>query len=388
MSKLPKFIQILFVLALASVSLNAQRVKVAVFYGSNLQKVFIEAEKGKFSVVADGKKIATIKKSKTITLSRIGTKTRVSTLKKQLGDFNKVEFKPDKKATAFLTISPMSPKLAARNYAGTFTAQSVAGKLRFVSHVGIVPYLAGVVESETGTKRALEFYKAQSVICRTYTVGHMNRHAKEGFYLCDGVHCQAYKNRNKYDMHITKAVKATNDFVITYKDSSLTEAVFSANCGGITNNSEDVWKRAMPYLRSVVDTFCITEKQATWEKSISTEDWTKYVSEKVRKDLARIDTVAVAYSTDKREKYMPITLQIKVSDIRRDFKLRSAFISVIPDSTGVTFHGRGYGHGVGMCQEGAMRMGRLGFSYFEIIQFYYTDVLILSGNKLGYRPPR
>ena len=73
--------------------------------------------------------------------------------------------------------------------------------------------------------------------------------------------------------------------------------------------------------------------------------------------------------------------------IRNDWQLKSTFFSISVEGGNVVFRGRGYGHGVGMCQEGAMEMGRRGFKYGEIINFYYRNVIMMDVNALEIKIP-
>jgi stage II sporulation protein D len=70
--------------------------------------------------------------------------------------------------------------------------------------------------------------------------------------------------------------------------------------------------------------------------------------------------------------------------IRADFQLKSTYFSVEQKGDMIVFNGRGYGHGVGLCQEGAMEMARLNYTYKDILNFYYKDVYLVNLNALNY----
>lgn len=382
-----KFLFSILLLSLFIENTVAQHVKVGLFHGLNLNMLFIEADNGKFKLIADGKEIYEVKKQRTLTIEVKNGKLLVERPDKSLGSFSTLKIEAKNEANS-LIMKPLNPKLPERSYNGPFEITVANNMLKIISNVAFDPYLAGVVETETGSKNTLEFYKTQAVICRTYAVGHLNRHAAEGFHLCDGVHCQAYKGRSRYNDDILKAVKNTNDWVITYKDSTLTETVFSANCGGQTANSEEIWAKKVPYLRSVRDTFCTTERGATWNKTIAAGEWNAFLRKQAAANISKIDTVNTKLVQQNREKYFNITIQIPVTAVRDAFATRSSFFSIEPKGENIEIQGRGYGHGVGMCQEGAIKMARLGYKHDQIIQFYYTDVLILPGKKLGFWVPK
>ena len=78
------------------------------------------------------------------------------------------------------------------------------------------------------------------------------------------------------------------------------------------------------------------------------------------------------------------SLHIPRRAMRTDLKLRSTQFQIEATSTEVVFKGRGFGHGVGLCQEGAMRMSQLGYTYKDIIHFYYTDVHLIQRRMLWF----
>ncbi|HEU4717165.1 MAG TPA: SpoIID/LytB domain-containing protein, partial [Bacteroidia bacterium] len=92
-------------------------------------------------------------------------------------------------------IKPIRPMSGTRVYDHSLKITVRDGKLLCINEVELEHYVAGVVESESGGRTAKEFYKVQAILCRTYALAHMSRHAPEGFDLCDGVHCQAYRGR-------------------------------------------------------------------------------------------------------------------------------------------------------------------------------------------------
>ncbi|HAN77176.1 MAG TPA: hypothetical protein DCQ31_05085 [Bacteroidales bacterium] len=382
-----KFLFSLWLLFLCIEKSEAQHVKVGLFHGLNLNMLFIEADNGKFKLIADGKEIYEVKKQRTLTVEVKNGKLLVERPDKSLGSFSTLKIEAKNEAHS-LIMKPLNPKLPERSYNGPFEISVAGNVLKIISNAAFDPYLAGVIETETGSKNTLELYKTQAIICRTYAVGHLNRHAAEGFHLCDGVHCQAYKGRSRYNDDILKAVKTTNDWIITYKDSTLTETVFSANCGGQTANSEEIWAKKVPYLRSVRDTFCTTERGATWNKTVTAAEWNAFLRKQAAANISKIDTVNTKLVQQNREKYFNISIQIPVTAVRDAFGTRSSFFSIEPKGENIEIQGRGYGHGVGMCQEGAIKMARLGYKYDQIIKFYYTDVLILPGKKLGFWVPK
>ena len=90
------------------------------------------------------------------------------------------------------------------------------------------------------------------------------------------------------------------------------------------------------------------------------------------------------YPSQKIKFYADSSVKIPMKTIREDFKLRSAFFNVQSVGDSVIFMGQGFGHGVGLCQEGAMRMARLGNGYENIIHFYYSDVHLIPRDMVWF----
>ena len=153
----------------------------------------------------------------------------------------------------------------------------------------------------------------------------------------------------------------------------LIETPFHSNSGGQTANSEDVWRSALPYLRSVPDTFSYHMRQSDWTKVIPINQWLGYFS-KTHKLNVQNDSIRKELLTFSQPKRKSKILGIPLTRIRTDFKLKSTFfsVSVDPHSGDVVLDGHGYGHGVGLSQEGTIRMVSLGISYDSIIRHYYT----------------
>lgn len=168
----------------------------------------------------------------------------------------------------------------------------------------------------------------------------------------------------------------TKGLVILDKDSTLIISAFHSNCGGETASSEDVWLTNQPYLKGVIDPYCRSSRNSVWEKKISINDWLEFLRKSGYKgktdDLSVFSFLQNVRLTD----YRTGSFTMPLSTIRNELDLRSTFFSVVADGDSVILKGRGYGHGVGLCQEGAMEMAEKGFNYQQIISFYYTDVII------------
>lgn len=280
----------------------------------------------------------------------------------------------------------MAPKTAERAYPGSLEVAKAGGSLRPVAIVPLEEYVAGVVQAEAGKGHWAEYYKLQAVSCRTYALANKRRHAGDGYEVCDAVHCQVFHGWNRQDS-IRLAVAATRDLVVVDADIRLIHATFHSNCGGETVNAEDVWSKSEPYLVSTLDTFCLHEPHAVWEKDMPRTKWLGYLKREFGVDTDDSNVVASVtnYSPECRDLFLAnITPAVSLTRLRKDLHLRSAYFSVRPEGDMVVLSGRGFGHGVGLCQEGAMHMARQGYSYTDILHHYFTNVHLVKLQNLDF----
>lgn len=281
-------------------------------------------------------------------------------------------------------VEPAKPYSFQRNgmnkpykYIGKIKVYNSGEYLRFVNTVDLELYIAGVVAAEGGHKAGDEYYKVQAIIARTYALFNIKKHAKEGFHLCDHTHCQVYGGvcENK---KIIQNVKSTEGIVITDSLNQLITATYHSNSGGETMNALDVWGKDFPYLKAVKDTFSLMYKNYIWEKTIDSAKWIRYFIEKYNfpvNDSSQF--MKLFYFEQKQRKaFLDTLLRISLTQIRDDFGLKSSYFDILKDGNNIILKGKGFGHGVGLSQTGAMEMARIGFSYQEIIHFYYHNVQI------------
>jgi stage II sporulation protein D len=358
-------------------------VEVCIYSSSVLKTIKITPLSGKYVIYNNKTKVADLYKNNSVVIKVVGTKVNISKAGEDLGSFENIEFSAEGFLNTF-TMSPTEPNLLERVYDDGLKISVSDSALKVINNVEIEHYVAGVVESEGGVKKNLEFLKLQAIISRTYAVSNLRKHIKESAYnFCDNVHCQMYKGRCTNSM-IMMAVSQTAGDIVIDKTNKPISASFCSNCGGETVNSEDVWSIATTYLRSVKDTFCLKQSQAKWEKRITSKEWIEYLGEKFDypvKDSAMI-LKAVTFTQAERKIYFDDNSNILLKTIRNDWKLKSTFFSIENNGDTLLFKGRGYGHGVGLCQEGAMHMVDLGWTYKNIIKFYYKDVSLINISEL------
>lgn len=272
-------------------------------------------------------------------------------------------------------IVPAGQKDNGRIYGGEILARAAGGGLRLINRIELEHYVPGVIEAEAGSNHEMEYYKVQAIISRTYAMNNLRRHEAEGFNLCDATHCQVYHGKARRVKEAQTATEATEDVVIVDDGINLITAAFHSNCGGHTLNAEHVWSKPLSYCIGRPDTFCLVMPHSNWEKKMPVQEWRNYLASKRPAQADSLLAEGMAYFPQGKERYfVDQEYRIPMHTIRSDLKLRSAFFSVQSDGEQVTFIGQGFGHGVGLCQEGAMRMAQLGHASEDIIHYYYSGV--------------
>lgn len=284
-------------------------------------------------------------------------------------------------------IKLLNPDRKIRTYQNNISLSVVEEGLKLINEVELNNYIAGVTEAEAGSRTTLEFYKVQSILARTFALAHINKHVNEGFSLCDQVHCQAYFGKPK-DSNICSAINLTQNLVVVDENLNLIIAAFHSNCGGQTANSEDVWGAKTSYLRSISDSFSLKMPNSKWERRMLTDDWLSYLKLKhnIPIEKENIRQAALKFNQESRKIYLECNnTKIPLKNVRQDLQLKSTFFNILPlGKDSILFIGRGYGHGLGLCQEGAIKMGKLGYNYTQILNFYYQNTQLIDLHKLNF----
>ncbi len=341
-----------------------------------------------YSVYGDGRLLADCDPSGIFQMSIEKDSIQLKTFEKNIGKFSVIKMIAKESYAAF-KIKSVIPQGKVRTYDDNLEITITPDNSQFllINKVDLENYIAGVVQSEGGKGSNLEYYKIQAVLCRTYLLAHLNRHILEGYEVCDDVHCQAYTSKAS-EADILKAVLDVKGIVVVDNNLNLITAAFHSNCGGETCNSQDVWAMPTTYLKSVKDTFCLKQSQAYWQRTIPLEDWQAYLQLKhkypVDDTINSIGATSFSQSSGRAIYFKDKELKIPLKNIRADFKLKSTYFSIEQKGDSIIFKGRGYGHGVGLCQEGAMQMAKLKYSYEYILHYYYKDVSLVDVSALNY----
>ncbi len=321
----------------------------------------------------------------------------------------------------YLEVYRFRPNGSFRWYAfrGTLLVTTRDGHLICVNKLPLEWYLAGVVPSEVPYYFPKEALKAMAVVARTYTLSHLGRHKE--FDLCSTVHCQVYKGLLRESSATSRAVQATRGEVVRYR-GRLCDTPFFAVCGGAGASAGDVWLTgsSVPYLRGTVDTvsgklptdakrfiehpeqcYCETASRFRWEERYSWQQLQSRIENglehilgdryhglgtlralevKARTELGRVKVLRVVGSKSSYDIYGDrIRWLFSGGKVGGVGALNSTFFYVGSFPGGVRIRGGGWGHGVGLCQEGAAGRAAAGWDYQRILRHYYSGTKVVKG---------
>lgn len=369
-------------LLLVAMVLEAQFIRVGLYQAHLVTRAVVYCSSGDFTLQGDGRRVGDLTKGDILYLTLEEGRIHLLDAVRDHGLFSEVEMLALSPDAAF-RIRPVQPELESRVYDDGLHVTADLRYLSLVNQVDLDKYLAGVVESEAGSNAGKEFYKAQAILCRTYAMKHMDRHLSEGFHLCDGTHCQAYKGRNSYNPEILEAVLETTGTVVADYNFKLITASYHSNSGGQTQRARDVWLQDLDYLQSVVDPYSLHQANAKWQDTISFADWKAYLRENGMNSVGRIPDEILYIEQMRRKKYFILDGDsLRMTKIREDWGFKSSFFDMFPEGDSVLIWGKGYGHGVGMSQEGAMKMAADGFLHTDILQFYFHGIRLMDYRDL------
>lgn len=358
---------------LLAVTAHADKVRVRLYSTNSISQINISFDLGSYNLYADGDNLLEdfVGEGRSVNIRAEGKKLHVSVNETDYGTFSTLRLEATDTA-CILCLNPVGNSIKQRTYEGDLEVSVLKnGKLLLINNIEFETYIAGVVQSEIYGKQT-DIFRIQSIISRTWALRNIQKHKADGYNFCDNVHCQAYLNRCVRPDIMLGAIQSSGETLVDTL-GNLIETPFHSNSGGETANSEDVWRNALPYLRSVSDTFSYSMKQSDWTKTISADRWVNYFANTHHintADSLLLDTL-LHFTQEHRQARL---LNIPLTRIRVDFQLKSTFFSVTFDtaSNNVILHGHGYGHGVGLSQEGAIRMVNLGISYDSVLRHYYT----------------
>ena len=246
-----------------------------------------------------------------------------------------------------------------------------------IAQVPLEVYVARVLAGEGEPNAPEATQQALAVAIRTYAIFNTGRHQREGFDLCDSVHCQVPRNAHA---NSRRATMATAGRILTYRGAPA-EIFYSASCGGRSEAASAVFSKVdLPYLRAAKDD--VHDQDVPWTLKLTLPELQAVMNRNGFE--GRLKNVSVA-SRNKSGRAAVLKLSgMRPERIAGDrFRaaigttvLRSTALSVKKRGDTLEFTGRGYGHGVGMCVIGAGRRARRGETMVEILHAYYPGLKI------------
>ena len=319
----------------------------------------------------------------------------------------------------------------AQTFEGTLRIVVEADKIVAINELPVERYLASVISSEMSATASPEFLKAHAVISRSWLLAQIEKRRQHEngadnffsfikkddefirwydrddhtiFDVCADDHCQRYQGIvHARNCHVEEAISQTRGQILTY-DGEICDARFHKCCGGDTEEFQYCWEDTpKPYLVSVHDPWCNTsDKQILsqvlndydqetpdfyhWTVEYTQEQLSELVNRKLKDDFGLItDLIPLERGKSGRIWKLKIVGTKKTFTIGKELEIRRALseshllssaFEVEREGDRFILHGKGWGHGVGLCQIGAAVMGEQGKTYNEILLFYYRNAKI------------
>jgi SpoIID/LytB domain protein len=314
-------------------------------------------------------------------------------------------------------------------YPGNLRLQPNAyGTTTLVNLVPLETYLRGVVPYEIGANAPFQSMAAQAVLARTYVLRNTRRFAIDGYQLCATTQCQVYYGLDGTNADTDRAIQTTRGQVLTY-NNELVDALYSSTTGGVTAAFTDVWRGVpRPYLSARIDAVnnvwdfqgrpltdednfraFIAQKKGFNESEISNwfrwrnEASMKKMNDDLRKYLKSIEHPFASFSTITNVQVMErssggrvfklgIVTDLGAIELERDeillaFEAPNSLLFYLDPVLNAdqsvksfTFTGGGLGHAVGLSQYGSYNLGRMGWSYDKILNFYFNGAQLQQIN--------
>ncbi len=289
-----------------------------------------------------------------------------------------------RRAAGFRLRSDRPIRLNGRDYASVLELVRTGDGLAVVNEVPLEEYVAGVLRAEAGERWPHEALRAQAIVARTYGAYHRLIAAGRPYHLAASTAYQQYTGHVPTSSPAWGAARETAGQVLLL-DGELFPAFYHADSGGYTEDPRAVFAaRNMPALRPVVCPFAAGSPHATWSLDLPLGQ----LAEVLRRngiDLGALEGVEVSERTASL-RAAAITLRgtrgaarLRGNDFRRIVgydTLKSTLFAVAVDGGVARFAGRGYGHGVGLCQWGARGMAEQGYTARQILEFYYPGAVL------------
>ncbi|MBI4834005.1 MAG: SpoIID/LytB domain-containing protein [Planctomycetes bacterium] len=283
-----------------------------------------------------------------------------------------------------------------RSYRGMLRIKALGNSKVLVGNIlDLESYLYGVIGSEMDTSYPSFALAAQAIASRTfalfkiketyYRLGMGNNKPEADFDVTANIYSQVYRGEERADSRAIEAVNTTRGVYLEY-NGKIIYSIFHDTCGGATEPGDVVFGLTLiPPLHGVTCGFCYHSKFSNWKASFSERE----IIEKLKADdVKRIDEIMAARSAPGGH-ITSIGLKVsndytKIMDAQKfrialdPNRLRSTKLKVVKDGDMFEFTGEGWGHAVGLCQEGANGMALKDFNTLQILEYYYPECRVVK----------
>ena len=295
-----------------------------------------------------------------------------------------VEIDGVRTAAGFRLQSERPMRFNGREYAATLEVVRNGDGLALINELPLEDYVVGVLRAEAGEKWPLEALRAQAIVARTYAAYHRTIAGARPYHIVASTAHQQYAGRVAAASPIWGAVRETSGQVLLW-EGELFPAFYHTESGGYTEDPRMVFAaRNMPALKPVRCEFSAGSPHYYWALDLKLSD----LSETLRKHDVGVGTVTSVAVTERTPSLRAAVVTIhgtrgiarlRGNDFRRMLgydTFKSTLFAVAVDANTARFSGRGYGHGVGMCQWGAKGMAEQGYTARQILEFYYPGTVL------------
>ena len=279
-----------------------------------------------------------------------------------------------------------------RPFRGQITLIRTAdNRITVINDINVEDYIKGVLYHEVSHFWPMEALKAQAVAARTYALYSINPVGKP-YDVTNDIYSQVYGGRSSERYRTDLAVDNTRGQILTF-NGQIIPAYFHATCGGMTEDAQKLWNLPdLPPLRGVPCSFCQTSPHFHWKRSFRL----KSIQEALNLHGYKVGTISNITIADRdrsdRIEYLKINqknggeLTVKGKDFRDimgpniidsnnyDINIKGYYVDLT---------GKGWGHGVGMCQWGAFGMAKQQFNYKQILAYYYPQSVLMDYHEIA-----
>ncbi|HEY3065351.1 MAG TPA: SpoIID/LytB domain-containing protein [Methylomirabilota bacterium] len=287
-------------------------------------------------------------------------------------------------AASFRLQSDSPIRLNGREYQSPIDLVRNGDGLAVVNEVPLEEYVVGVLRAETFERFPMEALRAQAIAARTYAAYHRLLGEGKPFHIIASTAHQQFFGRVPPGSPMWDAVSATAGQVLRW-EGEVFPAFYHADSGGFTEEPRNVFTSSnMPALKSIRCEFSTTSPHFYWNLDVKLAE----MGDLLRRQGLDVGTVRAVEVAERTPSLRAITVSVRGSrgivrlrgnDFRRMIgydTLKSTLFAVAVDRGIAHFTGRGYGHGVGMCQWGAKGMAEQGYTAAQIVSFYYPGAVL------------